>query len=103
MWRFGLGRGLVTGPFPSNGLAYPKSDAKPPFMTLGEIGRKIAVGGVGKTEQAVLYESLYLRREEIDELLAHVRAHAAYDWVHPLVATGPRRSELLRMEVTAVD
>lgn len=107
MWNWGAARGQVTGMFPGKGLQYPKTDAKPPFMTLDEIERKLSVGGFTAEEKRSLFESLYLRREEIDAMLEHVREAAGYPWVFPLVATaahtGARRSELIRVEVTDLD
>ena len=54
-----------------------------------------------------MYQALYLRKEEIEELLAFVKEHAAQPWLFPLVCTtahtGARRSELLRIEVTDVN
>ena len=54
-----------------------------------------------------LWDSLYLRPEEIAELLAFVKQHAFQPWVYPLVCaaafTGARRSELLRLAVHDVD
>jgi integrase len=107
MWTWGAGRGMFTGNFPSHGLTYPKTDAKPPFCTLAEVERKIAIGGLSQAEREALYESLYLRKEEIEELLQYVKENAAHPWIYPMIATaaytGARRSELLRIEVTDVD
>lgn len=107
MWNWGVSGERLPGVFPSRGLRYPKTEAKPPFKTLAEIERRVAIGGLTAAEQVALYESLYLRREEIDELLEHVRRAASYPWVYPLVCTaahtGARRSELLRMEVADLD
>jgi hypothetical protein len=40
-WNWAALTGLVSGPFPSKGLVYPKADEKPPFMTRAEIERKL--------------------------------------------------------------
>lgn len=105
-WNWAALHGIVHGPFPSKGIVYPKTDQKPPFMTLQEIERKIAVG-LSPAETGELWESLYLRKEEIDELLTFVKDHATYPWIYPLLCaaahTGARRSELLRAEITDVD
>jgi integrase len=107
IWTWGAGRGMFSGTFPSQGLTYPKTDAKPPFCTFAELERKITIGGLSEAEREALYESLYLRKEEIEELLQYVKANAAHPWVYPMIATaaftGARRSELLRIEVTDVD
>jgi integrase len=106
-WNWAALNGLVHGTFPSKGLVYPKADEKPPFLTWPEVGRKLAAGGLSAGQQAELWDCVYLRKAEIEELLAHVKAHATQPWVYPLVCatahTGARRSELLRAEVTDVD
>jgi integrase len=106
-WNWAMLTGLVSGPFPSKGLVFPKSDEKPPFRTWQEIERTIATGGLSEHEQADLWECLYLRKEEIEHLLAFVKEQAAHGWIYPLFCTaahtGARRSELLRIEVTDVN
>jgi integrase len=106
-WNWGVLNGLVSGAFPSKGLVYPKADEKPPFLTWQEVERKVAAGGLSEEERAALWDSLYLRKEEVAELLAHVKAAAAHPWVYPLFCaaahTGARRSELLRAEVGDVN
>jgi len=106
-WNWAALSGLVSGPFPSKGLVYPKADEKPPFMTREEIERRIQAGGLTEAEVAELWGSLYLRKEEVGQFLAFVKEHAAHPWVYPLACaaahTGARRSELLRMQVADVD
>ena len=98
---------LVKGPFPGRGLVYPKADEKPPFMTWPEIERRVKVGGLSEAQVAELWDCLYLRKAEIEALLAHVKQHATVPWLYPMLATagytGARRSELLRMEAADVD
>jgi integrase len=71
-------------------------------MTFDEIERRVKAGA-----DAELWDALYLRKEEIKQLLDHVKAAATAPWLYPMVATaaytGARRSELLRMEVADVD
>ena len=104
-WNWGVKMGLVSGRFPNSGLRYPKKDAKPPFQTRAEIERQVA--GLSEKEQAELWDALYLRVAEIEDLLAHVETHAGHPWLLPLMATtahtGARRSELLRMRTADVD
>lgn len=106
-WNWAAHMGLVTGSFPSKGLVYPKADEKPPFMTRAEIERRIQIGGLSAKQIDELWECLFLRKEEIEQLLAYVKEHAAHPWVYPLFCaaahTGARRSELLRMEVADID
>ena len=97
----------MSGPFPSNGLRFPKTDEKPVYRTRAEIERRLAGGALAPSEAAALWDALYLRREEIAELLGYVKAHQTLPWVYPLICTaahtGARRSELLRLCPTDVN
>lgn len=106
-WNWGSLNGLTAGIFPAKGLVYPKGDEKPPFQTWQEIERKLGGGGLAEAEVAEMWDSLYLRKEEIEKLLAFVKEHAAHPWIYPLFCaaahTGARRSELLRAQVADVN
>jgi integrase len=106
-WNWGVRMGLVLGRFPNQGLRYPKTDEKPPFMTFTEIERRIAIGGLVGKASAELWDALFLTLPEIDELLAHVLAKSMQVWVYPMFVfaahTGARRSELIRAQVADVD
>jgi integrase len=106
-WNWAAHTGLVSGSFPAKGLIYPKPDEKPPFMTWTEIERRIRVGGLSAKQVDELWECLYLRKEEVKQLLAYVKQHATHPWIYPLFCTaahtGARRSELLRIEVPDID
>lgn len=106
-WNWAALTGLVSGPFPSRGLVYPKADERPPFMTWTEIERRAHAGRSHEHPGEEWWDSLYLRKEEITDLLEYVKTHAAYPWIYPLFCaaahTGARRSELLRVEVADVD
>ena len=67
---------LVNGPFPRRGLRLPKTAELAPFQTWDEIERQIQQDNLGPMEAAELWEALYLRRSEIDELLAHIKQAA---------------------------
>ncbi|MHB1423789.1 MAG: tyrosine-type recombinase/integrase [Gemmataceae bacterium] len=107
VWNWATLNGLVSGPFPSRGLVYPKADEKLPFMTWSEIERRIHAGGLNPKQIEELWDCLYLRKEEIAQFLEYVEEHAAYPWLYPLLCTaahtGARRSELLRIEVADVN
>ncbi|MDB5314141.1 MAG: site-specific recombinase XerD [Gemmataceae bacterium] len=102
-WNWGATMGLTVGNFPSKGLRYPKTDEKPPFMTLAEAKQRIASGGDPKET----WESVYLTTDELTVLLVHVKDAAVHPWIYPLFCfaahTGARRSELLRATVSNVD
>ncbi len=101
-WNWGSRMGMLQGAFPNRGLRFPKGREKPPFMTLAEVQRRIAAG-----EPDDLWESVFLTREDTDELLQTVEQQAQYPWIFPLVCfaahTGARRGELLRVLVTDLD
>jgi integrase len=102
-WNWAVLNGIVQGAFPTKGLQYPKADEQPPFMTWQEIERRVRAGG----DTVELWDSLYLRRQEIKQLLADIKEKATAPWLYPMLSTaaytGARRSELLRMEVADVD
>lgn len=102
-WNWGVSMGFAAGVIPVKGLRYPKTDEKPPFMSLAEVRKQLTGGG----DPDVLWECLYLAAPEVTELLAHVRKTAAHPWVYPLFCfaahTGARRSELMRVLVADVD
>jgi integrase len=106
-WNWGTQSARLTAIFPGGGLKYPKKDEKPPFQTRAEIERKIERGGLTEVEIRELWESLFLRRTEVDELVVHVRDHATQPFLYPMLClaahTGARRSELLRLRVDDVD
>src|SRR5207249_2178919 len=85
-WNWAAPMGLVKGPFPSKGLVFPKTDEKLPFMTWTEIERRLQATGLSRSKVEELWGCLYLRKPEIEELLAHVKEKATQPWVYPLVA-----------------
>jgi integrase len=107
IWSWGARMGLVSGPFPSKGLVYPKTTQKPPFQTRGEIERRIARGGLKPDEEAELWDALFLTLTEIDEVLRHVESAARHPFIYPMFVfaahTGARRSELLRSRIEDLD
>ncbi len=106
-WNWAVKMKLVAGRFPYDGLRYPKSAEKPPFMTRVEIERQITTGGLTAAEKTDLWDSLYLEFDDIAALLAHVEANALQPFVHPMVCfaahTGARRSEILRARLIDLD
>jgi site-specific recombinase XerD len=107
IWNWSADHGYLKGRAPLKGLKYPMRPEKPPFMTFGEIERKIGRGGFSEQEQEGLWECLFLTRDEIADLLAHVSGRVGASIVYPMSVfvahTGARRSELLRSEVDDFD
>lgn len=107
LWNWAVQRDKLQGRFPSNGVRLPKSAEKPPFQTWDEIERQIARGGLSEAEQADLWDCLFLRLEEIAELLEYVRLSARHPFIYPMFVTaahtGARRSELTRSQLHDFD
>jgi len=89
--------------FPGNGLDYAKTEESLPFMTWEEAERRIAAGD----DPAGLWECVYLRTEEVRELLSWIEARPISPWIYPMfcfaVFTGARRSEIVRALPSDVD
>ena len=106
-WTWAVKMKLIAGTFPRDGLSYPKSREKLPFQTREEIERRIAGGGLSAADEAELWESLYLKMDEVDKMLDHVKGRARHPFIYPMfyfaAHTGARRSEILRSKVVDVD
>ncbi len=89
--------------FPGGGLDYAKTEEAMPFMSWEEAERRIAAGD----DPEKVWESVYLRPEEIAELLAWVKTRPVSPWVYPMICfaahTGARRSEIVRALPADVD
>ncbi|MGE0529460.1 MAG: tyrosine-type recombinase/integrase [Bdellovibrionales bacterium] len=107
VWNWGCHMGYMTGSFPSKGLRFPKTKEKPPFQTWTEIERQIARGGLEETEQAELWDCLFLTLPEIAELMDFINANARHAFLYPMAVfaahTGARRSEIMRSRITDFD
>jgi len=106
-WNWGVKMKLVSGRFPYDGLRYPKTHDKPPFLTRQEIERRIKGGGLTAAEKAELWDALYLQAGEIDQLLQHVKDAATHPFLYPMfffaAHTGARRSEIIRTRTADLD
>lgn len=104
VWNWGVDAGKLSGDFPKKGLRFPKQAEMPAFQTWVEIERQIEQGNLSESEQADLWDCLFLTLEEIDELLKHVKETARHPFIYPMFVmaahTGARRSELLRSQIT---
>jgi integrase len=80
---------------------------KLPFRTFAEVARTTADGGLSEEVIKQLWESVFLTKGDIGELLDHVRVNARVDWLYPMFLfsahTGARRSELIRAKVADLD
>ncbi|QDT40354.1 site-specific tyrosine recombinase XerC [Gimesia alba] len=84
----------------------PKSAERPIFQTFNEITVQIEQGDLTEEQQSELWECLYLRTDEIDQLIQHVRKKASHTFLYPMIVaaahTGARRSELMRSQLTDI-
>ena len=106
-WNWGIDHELIEKAFPSRGLSFPKREEKLPFMTWEEITRTLRRGGLDAEEETELWESLFLRRNEIDELIGFLRNNPTQEFVLPMILmaahTGARRSEIVRSKLDDFD
>src|SRR4029079_17093721 len=74
-----------------------------PFMTWEEAERRIAAGD----DREAIWECVYLRMNEVAELLVWVKGRPVSPWVYPMFVfaahTGARRSEIVRALPSDVD
>lgn len=107
VWRWAASVPLIERPFPNRGLRWPKTDEKPLFQTWAEIERQIEQDQLSDAHAESLWDCLYLRSTEVEQLLRHVEQTARYSFIYPLFAaaafTGARRSELLRSKRSDFD
>jgi integrase len=107
VWNWAHRRGHAPAPCSVKGVTFPKGKEKAQFRTYEQVKVIVDRGGLTKTEVRELWDSLFLTKGEIAEVIAHVREHAPSDWLYPFFVaaahTGARRSELLRARVEDFD
>lgn len=107
IWNWAAQRAYVVGPNPTKGVILAKRSEKPPFMTKEEILQKIKRGGLTEQQIKRLWDSLFLTKEEIGEILDAVRDAVTHSFIYPMFVfvahTGARRSELLRSRIEDFD
>ncbi|HET6325758.1 MAG TPA: tyrosine-type recombinase/integrase [Planctomycetaceae bacterium] len=106
-WNWAKRAKIVKEAFPYEGLRYPRTTEKPPFMTKAEIERHIKTGDLSDAEQADLWDAMYPTIEESRAILKLLKSKDAQPFLHPMVAfaahTGARRSEIIRVKIADVD
>lgn len=111
VWQFAVRRGWARGENPAARIPKPRGNQKPAFMTFEEIERRANRGGLSDAEVADLWDALFLRENEIAQLLVHVRTKApavrSAPYIYPAIAfvayTGARRSEMFRTLIDDVN
>lgn len=106
IWSWALNHEYVDRPLGKKGLRYPKTTEKPPFQTIAEIKRKVALGRT-EEEAAELWDAAFLTLPEISEILRFVKKRAMHPFLYPMFVfaahTGARRSEMRRSELEDLD
>lgn len=107
IWIWAENHQFVDRPLPKKGLRYPKTSDKPPFQTIADIERKIAMGGLMEEEIVDLWDAAFLTLPEIDQVLTCVRQRAQHPFLYPMFVfaahTGARRSEMRRSRLEDLD
>lgn len=107
LWGWARSEGFVDSEFPRKGLMFPKATERPPFQTLEQIERQMRDNGLAPSRAALLWDCLYLSRDELTTLLDFVRQQSQHDCLYPMCVlaayTGARRSELCRSLVSDID
>jgi len=105
VWNWGRQHGLISKPFPSKGLRYPKGNEKSPFMTFAEVEKRAEKAT--PAEAADLWECVFLTLPEIERVLAIVKENAKHAFIYPMFVfaahTGARRSEMIRSKLSDLD
>jgi integrase len=102
-WNWARRRLELIADFPGTHLDYAKVEEDLPFMTWEEAEARIAAGD----DPEKVWECVYLRPDEIKEVLAWVKERPVSAWVYPMFVfaghTGARRSEIVRALPSDVD
>ena len=111
LWKFAMRREFTKAGNPARDVPKPRGNQKPAFLTYEEIEMRVGRGDLSDAEIADLWDALFLRENEIAELLAYARdnlsqlPHARY--LYPALAfcayTGARRSEMFRARIDDVN
>jgi integrase len=102
-WVASRSPGVVKPTWSPAGLSFPKARPIKPFMTWDAVERVVKRGGLSKDAIDELWDGLWLDKEQVRQLLEHVRGAGAPGFFHPMITaaayTGARRSELCRSEI----
>lgn len=71
-WHWAVDAGFLSGSYPNRGLVYPKEDELPPYQTFDEIRSQIDAGGLTIECIEEMWGSLFLRPQEVAELLDYI-------------------------------
>lgn len=107
IWNWAVNQQLLDRPAPIRSIQFPKRDEKPPFMTLVEAERILKRDKLSKIQEKELWDAVFLTREDVHQLLEHVRTTARHPFIYPMFVfvahTGARRSEILNSRIDDFD
>jgi integrase len=105
--NWGARRSFTANKYPEVELFFPKERQAEPFRTFDQIAVIIARGGLNKQRIEELWNGLFMRPEEVAEVLEIVRKKTGATWLYPFLVTaahtGARRAELFRSRVEDFD
>lgn len=105
VWNWAKQSKLLQGDLPTIGLKYPKGEEKPPYLPFRDVFKQAK--RMDPKEASLLWECVFLTREELGELLPYVKDTALHPFIYPMFVfnshTGARRSEMARARVTDLD
>ncbi|MEM9410450.1 MAG: tyrosine-type recombinase/integrase [Planctomycetota bacterium] len=104
IWKWAIStEKLPKAKFPSEGLKYPKSEQQSEFQTFEGVSRQTRDMNPESAEAKELWASVFLNRDEIEELLDYVCENARHRFIYPMFVvaahTGCRRSEIIRSRI----
>tara|TARA_R110002111_G_scaffold100976_6_gene156452 strand:+ start:12715 stop:13998 length:1284 start_codon:yes stop_codon:yes gene_type:complete len=105
LWGIAQSKGYISKekPSPTKGIMLPKAEDQKPFQTWEQI-EAIVQHLDDEKEIKKEWDSLFLREEEIEELLQFVKENARHPFIYSsfsiAIFTGARRSEIMRSEIT---
>lgn len=112
VWRLAATQGMLVGGPPTAGLAFPRDEEKPSFLTWQEVEAKLANGRHTEEEKRALWNRLFLDKPEVEEVLTfareeHGRRGRRGRYFYPLLVfvahTGARLSEAMRSRKEDID
>ena len=74
VWNWATEQGHTQRKLPLRGLKLPKTEEKRPFLTMAEVNRRLARGGLTQQQQATLWDSVFLPLPDLQQLLKHLKA-----------------------------
>ncbi len=102
-WNWARRQLNLSETFPGVALEFAKIEEAMPFMSWEEAEERIAAGD----DPARVWDCVYLKHNEVAELLDWVRGRPVSPWVYPIFVfaahTGARRSEIVRALPSDVD